>query len=694
MEPMGDGGGGSGLNNSLSTFGSALGQRMRQSISPTVKPAGNNPFDSLPSIANAKSHKFLGLFRDGGALRRPGDVAVVGDAGPELAVKKPGGETQVIPLERLMRERLGSGGAPQLSSSGSSVDPRASVSAPQTAPRASFEDLFRQRYEQSQTGGAATGAQTPNVPAPASPDPYSRFRNLTPDRGAPRPDNDPLTTPTPDAVRTPPGYVGQGIPSAAGESTTRERIHDPRAFYQKRLNEIETQPTHQNTNSRLKGTLKSIGYGALRGMAASPQNPLAGALGGAVTGGVVGAVDKTFDERMGENVLADRMRAKLADMNARKADDLKLQDAQAGVRLRNAQAGYAEQRPDLERDKLTATRATRVQKSLQTELSNRLKNPRPYDPSDTYDSDLAQRLEDAGMSFDPSALGDFKNKPTMEVIDPNDKTGTTKTKLEYDRATGQWSPVTVGGAGVQSSYVQPVGPDGMTAGTRGNLALGRDRFGETKRHDLAGETQGSERIGIMRGHLKLSEAAQNDRLDERDRRDAEKADKLAAQAERYQQAAEAIGSRTKYTDPNTGEEKESRKAQNQRDVFAAQAQALRRQLFSSYGDLYDRGPDGRVQMTTAQYRSMFPSLGGNFVGDAQSMGVQLTDADATGQGTPVPSPMHRPARRGARSAAPAPSEGKTHVTRADARKLYPQLKDASDTDVDAAIRSAGYEPIP
>jgi hypothetical protein len=330
MEPMGDEGGGSGLNSSLSTFGSALGQRMRQSISPNVKPAGNNPFDSLPSIANAKSHKFLGLFRDGGALRRPGDVAVVGDAGPELAVKKPGGETQVIPLERLMRERLGSGGAPQLSSSGSSVDPRASVSAPQSAPRASFEDLFRQRYEQSQTGGAATGAQTPNVPAPAPPDPYSRFRNLTPDRGAPRPDNDPLTTPTPDAVRTPPGYVGQGIPSAAGESTTRERIYDPRAFYQKRISEIETPPTHQNTNSRAKGFVKSLAYGAVRGAAASPQNPIAGALGGAVTGGVVGAVDKTFDERMGENVLADRMRAKLADMNARKADDLKLQEAQAG----------------------------------------------------------------------------------------------------------------------------------------------------------------------------------------------------------------------------------------------------------------------------------------------------------------------------------------------------------------------------
>jgi hypothetical protein len=184
------------------------------------------------------------------------------------------------------------------------------------------------------------------------------------------------------------------------------------------------------------------------------------------------------------------------------------------------------------------------------------------------------------VNFSPGMFGDYKNPATLEMLDPNDASGTTKIRLQLDRSTGDWSPVTVSGVAVKSNYVQPVGADGMTAGTRGNLALGRDRFGETKRHNLVGESQGGERIGIMRRHLTLSEAAQNDKLDERGWRDAEKTDKLAAQAERYQQAAEAIGSRTKYTDPNTGEEKESRKAQNERDKFAAQAQALRRQLFS------------------------------------------------------------------------------------------------------------------
>jgi hypothetical protein len=230
---------------------------------------------------------------------------------------------------------------------------------------------------------------------------------------------------------------------------------------------------------------------------------------------------------------------------------------------------------------------------------------------------------------------------------------------------------------------------------RAGVDLGYKNYGEHVRHDLAGESQGAERIGIMRQHLTLAQAVANDRLDQQTRVDAGKANQLAAQAERFQQAAEAIGSRTKYKDPQTGEEKESRKAQNERDKFAAQAQALRRQLFSTYGDLFDRGADGRIQMTTAQYRSMFPSLGGNYVGDAQSLGVQLTDADTTGQGTPVPSPMKRLAPRASRtpaSAAPANPVGR--VSRANFDKVRaqnPSLKGKSDAEVEAVLRAQGIE---
>lgn len=98
-------------------------------------------------------------------------------------------------------------------------------------------------------------------------------------------------------------------------------------------------------------------------------------------------------------------------------------------------------------------------------------------------------------------------------------------------------------------------------------------------------------------------------------------------------------------------------------------------------------------MTTGEFRQLFPNAP-NPTAAAPSYGVVLTDS--TQPGTPQTNTYapRRSAPRGPRSSSTAPSEGKTHVTRADARKLYPQLKDASDADVDAAIRSAGYEPIP
>jgi hypothetical protein len=156
---------------------------------------------------------------------------------------------------------------------------------------------------------------------------------------------------------------------------------------------------------------------------------------------------------------------------------------------------------------------------------------------------------------------------------------------------------------------------------------------------------------------------------------------------------------SKYTDPETGEEKTSKRMIDSQKL-AAQSAALRRQLFASYPDLFQQGDDGRVRMTQGEYRSMFPSLGGGYVGDAQSMGVDLYDADKTGQGTPVrsamkPLPSRRstapPSRPGATA---APSAGKTHVSRAKFRVKYPDFKDKSDADVDAAIRSSGFEPMP
>jgi hypothetical protein len=503
------------------------------------------------------------------------------------------------------------------------------------------------------------------------PAPQGSFSSLRLDSGAPQTADDPLTAsvkPLPRAAlaaqqrNTKPQFIDMG--DEAGDLKR----------YEVALENWRNPAPH---HSRLGSALARAGMGFIEGVARTGS--LGGGIGGAASGAIYGAVKPNWIERSERDAEIGRAGGRIKQLDERAKEEAQTEGVQA-------QTDWMRARPEIERDKASAAEYNRrVSEFFRT--ANLFKGQRLDPDKNPRHARLLERGAALGIEIDPESWNESKgNMVRYTRTDPDHPEQTVE--VERNVVTGEEK--VLGQRGFQATR----NAEGRTTA---EVKSDEDRDAsrtETHRHNLAGEGQGAERIGIMRQHLTLSQAAQNDKLDERDRRDAEKADKLAAQAERYQQAAEAIGSRTKYTDPNTGEEKESRKAQNQRDVFAAQAQALRRQLFSSYGDLYDRGPDGRVRMTTAQYRSMFPSLGGNFVGDAQSMGVELTDADTTGQGTPVPSPMHRPARRGARSSSTAPSEGKTHVTRADARKLYPQLKDASDTDVDAAIRSAGYEPIP
>jgi hypothetical protein len=100
-----------------SMAGLAIGQgvgHLLKERSPELKtPPGGNPIGQIPQKGGG--HKFLGLFAEGGSLRERGDVAVVGDGGPELAMNVGRGETQIIPfgggpsfdaIRRLGRERV------------------------------------------------------------------------------------------------------------------------------------------------------------------------------------------------------------------------------------------------------------------------------------------------------------------------------------------------------------------------------------------------------------------------------------------------------------------------------------------------------------------------------------------------------------------------------------------------------------
>jgi hypothetical protein len=640
------------------------------------------------------------------ALADDGKAQVLGTNGPEVVVPKepatviPADQTQQV-LDMLLRAASNRKGARAQTGGAQSpaVRPRRAVTL---NPDEARSGSAAQRLAMPDPSAPADSTPSPTLAAEPSPRPLTPYVDTpaefvevgdkVPVTGRPKAGNmpapgeedanDALVRARLSHYPTAPGPGEEMPPGFDGETTAMRPRWSSELNKETERNLAERQAVeHPEERHGWKDkVLPLVARGFLAGMG---RGGIGGGIGGAVTGAITGAVDPRAASRAAHRADLAGSDARLDQLRGQRKDDLAAAQTEA-------QNEWYRQRPDIERLKLDAQGLQRERQNVLAQI--RTRKGSPFTPDDP----LLAQAEKLGMHFSADELNNAaSNNVSVTLVDPEHPEQMRRAML--NKATGARTDVG------QAGYVPPVGADGMTAGTRGSLALGGRRAAETERHDLVTESQGgqriaqgAERIGIMRQHLTLSQAAQNDKLDERDRRDAEKTDKLAAQAERYQQAAEAIGSRTKYTDPNTGEEKESRKAQNERDKFAAQAQALRRQLFSSYGDLYDRGPDGRVQMTTAQYRAMFPSLGGNFIGDAQSMGVQLTDADATGQGTPVPSPMHRPARRGSRSSssAPAPSEGKTHVSRERFRAKYPDFKDRSDGDVDAAIRASGFEPMP
>ncbi|HEX7318659.1 MAG TPA: hypothetical protein VF297_32420 [Pyrinomonadaceae bacterium] len=245
-----------------------------------------------------------------------------------------------------------------------------------------------------------------------------------------------------------------------GDVHSRARVARPREFLERRITDIEQNPTRQNSNGRWGGALRSAARAASR-ILASGGSP-AQAVGAFAAGFGLGAADTSLDERLGEMDAADRMRGTLAGMNQREGERLKLEGGRADVRARNAQATYYEQRPDLERDKLTATALERKQKAVQREIGQRLRDPRPFDDNDAYDADLAERAAEVGVNMNRAGFGDAQKPFTIEVLDPTDPQHIRKIRMQYDRATRQWSPAQAGGETFVTNRVQPVGDDGRT----------------------------------------------------------------------------------------------------------------------------------------------------------------------------------------------------------------------------------------
>lgn len=667
----------------------ALGQRPEVSFDKSVLP----PVTGMDSGAGGGGVKgFLGKigsffkgFADGGDVtpylgrrvrfgeRGPeavvdsqGNVQLVGLSGPETGV--PVHPAVVIPTEMLSGAGLALSG--QSETAGRASDARDLI--PPGGLR--YEHLLSAVRSLSDGGAQTATPQRPPVVYPALPQ--------TPD---------PASLPIPASV----GTVGSPAPSVAPAASVLPQSRyvmpglvttgDERGDLGRYENDLEGWRNPADRNGRVKSGLKGAALGFVRGLA---TGGLAGGVGGAATGLAYGVAVPNWDERAARDAEIARVggRINLLDQRAK-------EEAQTGEI--QAQTDWMKARPAIEQGKADAQTLARAQQGLQREIGNRLKEPRPFDATDPYDSDLAQRAQAAGVSFDPQSFGDFKNPAQMEVVDPSDPSGTKKTRLVLDRASGLWQPVTVNGQDVTTGYATPVGPDGMTASQRGNLQLGQDRFNETQKQNAVRNDFERARINLAGRRFDLSSAQFDNRLGEQTRRELKAANDLAARSEMYARAANDLSSKTTFVDPNDGQVKESKKWAARRDEYLAKAAEGRRQFVDNYGYLFAPSDGAAPQMTLDQFRGLFPNAAGSPAVEASRLGVTLSDTD---QGVRAPSsPMPRrsaPMRVGGRGSTPSPAQSKGNVSRAKFRQKYPQYQNSTDSNVDAAISAAGYTPIP
>jgi hypothetical protein len=398
--------------------------------------------------------------------------------------------------------------------------------------------------------------------------------------------------------------------------------------------------------------------------------PTVGAVGAGLVGGAVNPkLDETLQKEIAVSGATERVNR-----------GLKIQERGARIRQATAAATYTEARPGIERDKAAAAAATAAAKREQSSVlsSLRLFRGQQLDPNNPEHAKLLRRAAAAGVVVDPTAWNDSKdNLVQLTVTDPTDSTKTDSVLL--NKVTGEQT--ILGQKGFQATR----NAEGMTT-AEVKTDADRDRaYAGLERERAVSNDLRRQGLAIAKGHLTLAgqhfdlaQAQFDNRLTEGTRKELKSANDLAAEAERWQEAANAIGSRTQYKDPETGEMKDSRKAENQRDIFAARAESLRRRVVANYGYLFSPDDSGTPKMSSAQLQQLFPSVGGNWSGLATRLGVTLTD-EGSGQGSVPASTLPR---RGAPRAA-APAGAPARVGRFAGRRM-------SRANLGAAARALGY----
>jgi hypothetical protein len=187
-----------------------------------------------------------------------------------------------------------------------------------------------------------------------------------------------------------------------------------------------------------------------------------------------------------------------ADMNA------------ADIRLKNANAAYAEARPDIDAQKRAEADRTRVRNAV---LANfRLLKNQKLDVDNPAHLRLLRRAADVNVEVDPdewNAAIDAGRAVPFDYID--DDAPTVKRRGVFDRSTGEVHPLDHNGAPITTGYVAPTHADTEMTATQEHTDADRDASrGEQHRHNVVTEGQGSERIG--QGAERIGIARENQQL--------------------------------------------------------------------------------------------------------------------------------------------------------------------------------------
>jgi hypothetical protein len=234
------------------------------------------------------------------------------------------------------------------------------------------------------------------------------------------------------------GGYGDG---SDGATATRKRIVDPTGRLEKQI-DYERQNPAQDSNGRGRSAVKMAARLFLDGFV---RGGVPGAVRGGIAGGVLGAVDKSADEQYAQQKRVGGYQHELGALRENEKQKLTLEDKRADIGVKNANRGWLEARPGIEASKLDAGKLKTAQTALQREIGNRLREPREFDASDAYDSDLLQRAQSLGVNFSPGMFGDFKNPATMEVVDPSDSSARERPNSPLIVALRLGSPLRLAG---------------------------------------------------------------------------------------------------------------------------------------------------------------------------------------------------------------------------------------------------------